>query len=286
MGDLASQCRPASRPTPRGTPLPWRAHVGNWLLGHLTTAMGAAMDAAVEATMQELKILPAVLEEAQHRDPPERRYTANNPFVLSDILEVIPKLQPSSPGVDGWQVSELKALGEPSFKRLAKLYHSIESTAVRPGNLLEVPVTTSKKGAGETPLQVCPISLTSHVYRIYGLRYVGHNFSLGIFHGCQMNCMVVFPIGKQWTLIFRLLWILNKPNSSIIHSTAPCMITKSVSIALPGKFKQAYFKIWGCPKKCPVPCSHITSQSCVGLKLANLLRPPSPIQIRFARDAP
>ena len=177
--------------------------------------MGAAMDAAVEATMQELKILPAVLEEAQHRDPPERRYTANNPFVLSDILEVIPKLQPSSPGVDGWQVSELKALGEPSFKRLAKLYHSIESTAVRPGNLLEVPVTTSKKGAGETPLQVCPISLTSHVYRIYGLRYVGHNFSLGIFHGCQMNCMVVFPIGKQWTLIFRLLWILNKPNSSI-----------------------------------------------------------------------
>ena len=56
---------------PKERPLPWRAQVGNWLLGCLTTAMGTAMGPAVEATLQELKIWPAALEAAQHRDPPE-----------------------------------------------------------------------------------------------------------------------------------------------------------------------------------------------------------------------
>ena len=54
-----------------------------------------------------------------------------------------------------------------SLDKLAMLYQTIERAAKWPANLLEVPVTTLKKGKGDTPLQVRPISLTSHIYRMW-----------------------------------------------------------------------------------------------------------------------
>ena len=76
-------------------------------------------------------------------------------------------MKPSSPGIDGWKVEELQILGMISLDKLAMLYQTIERAAKWPANLLEVPVTTLKKGKGDTPLQVRPISLTSHIYRMW-----------------------------------------------------------------------------------------------------------------------
>jgi hypothetical protein len=89
------------------------------------------------------------------------------------IAEVIAQMKPSSPGIDGWKVEELQILGMISLDKLAMLYQTIERAAKWPANLLEVPVTTLKKGKGDTPLQVRPISLTSHIYRMWAkIRWV------------------------------------------------------------------------------------------------------------------
>ena len=110
---------------------------------------------------------------------PDCQYDADRPFSVPEITakmiaDVVSQLKPSSPGIDGWQVHELKALGLSSFQKLAMLYHIIEHAATWPSNLLEVPVTTLKKGSGQTPLQIRPISLTSHIYRVWAKRRWSH----------------------------------------------------------------------------------------------------------------
>ena len=103
---------------------------------------------------------------------PDRTYTAAQPVELPPITAVtlrdlISDLSNSSPGVDAWQIDELKLLGEQSIYHLAQLYNLIESTSTWPTNLLDVPVVCLKKGTGDTPLDFRPISLTSHLYRLW-----------------------------------------------------------------------------------------------------------------------
>ena len=61
----------------------------------------------------------------------------------------------------------MKLLGAQSISNLASLYKIIESKSEWPDNILEVPIVSLQKGTGDTPLDIRPISLTSHVYRLW-----------------------------------------------------------------------------------------------------------------------
>ena len=110
--------------------------------------------------------------EFPHALPPDRTYSTENPFTLptitsQDVSEIIFNLKPSSAGIDFWQTHELQSLGPFSIQMLAELLQAIEDSQKWPENLLEVPVATIKKGAGLSPLEIRPIALTSHLYRIW-----------------------------------------------------------------------------------------------------------------------
>ena len=62
---------------------------------------------------------------------------------------------------------ELKCLGKRSLRNLAKLYNAIELHGIWPTCLLDVPVATIKKKTGESARDIRPISLASHIYRLW-----------------------------------------------------------------------------------------------------------------------
>ena len=99
-------------------------------------------------------------------------YTNTTPFDIPPfdgnmVYEQLQKLKSSAPGADAWQAHELKCLGKRSLLNLAKLYNAIELHGIWPTCLLEVPVATIKKKSGETARDIRPISLASHIYRLW-----------------------------------------------------------------------------------------------------------------------
>ncbi|CAE7832127.1 unnamed protein product [Symbiodinium sp. CCMP2592] len=94
------------------------------------------------------------------------------PFNEDIVYEHLHKLKISAPGADAWQVHELKCLGKRSLHNLAKLYNAIELHGIWPTCLLDVPVATIKKKTGESARDIRPISLASHIYRLWaGVRF-------------------------------------------------------------------------------------------------------------------
>ena len=185
---------------------------------------------------------------------PNRQYHDANPFEVPDITaamiaEVIAQMKPSSPGIDGWKVEELQILGMVSLDKLAILYQIIERAAKWPAHLLDVPVTALKKGKGDTPLQVRPISLTSHIYRMWAkIRWVRYTYNHGTFNGFLKNFMVVLPTDKHWTP--TLLWLLTSNNLHIqtIPYSAYYMIMQNVLTTYVGKLSAVFLKILECQR--------------------------------------
>jgi hypothetical protein len=104
--------------------------------------------------------------------PENRLYSADNPVVLpqitcDDVMALIAQLKPSSPGADAWRIEELQVLGRRSISYLVKFYELVENVGKWPQNLLEVPVASLQKNSGDSPLDIRPISLTSHMYRLW-----------------------------------------------------------------------------------------------------------------------
>ena len=104
--------------------------------------------------------------------PADRIYSADNPVILPPIttdaiLKLLSQLKPSSPGADAWRIEELQSLGPKSIDFLVQLYNLVEQIGKWPQNLLEVLVASLQKNSGETPLDIRPISLTSHIYRLW-----------------------------------------------------------------------------------------------------------------------
>ena len=73
----------------------------------------------------------------------------------------------SSCGLDGWRVTELKALPIRCLERLAELLNAVERSGTWPQALAEGIISLINKGEGASALRLRPISVMSVVYRLW-----------------------------------------------------------------------------------------------------------------------
>ena len=112
------------------------------------------------------------LESFPNALPPQRQHTAQCPFTLpsldsATIAATIKSLKTTAPGADGWNVRELQSLSTIAIELLTDIYNAIELHGKWPLSLQEVPVATLRKGEGNSPLDIRPISLTPILYRVW-----------------------------------------------------------------------------------------------------------------------
>ncbi|CAE8623234.1 unnamed protein product [Polarella glacialis] len=78
--------------------------------------------------------------------------------------------QLQSPGMDGWNVGELKLLPAPLLDLLAEMFNGIERSGKWPRPLECAMVSLISKGAGCEPNDLRPITVMSVVYRVWAIR--------------------------------------------------------------------------------------------------------------------
>eukprot|EP01060_Flectonema_neradi_P010365 TRINITY_DN1744_c0_g1_i8.p1 TRINITY_DN1744_c0_g1~~TRINITY_DN1744_c0_g1_i8.p1 ORF type:complete len:1749 (+),score=244.11 TRINITY_DN1744_c0_g1_i8:3140-8386(+) len=102
-----------------------------------------------------------------------QKYIQKHPMTCEDITtkDVAEALGRTSnrkaAGIDGFRVSELKALPKDVLPMIAELFNVIEDKGW-PEALLTALVSTIPKGAGTKPLEQRPITVTSALYRLWG----------------------------------------------------------------------------------------------------------------------
>eukprot|EP00973_Karenia_brevis_P076254 10589747-Karenia_brevis.AAC.1 len=109
----------------------------------------------------------------QFRDKYDRHIKAC-PMEVTEItgeeLQRIVTHMSGSPGMDGWRISELKALPLSILNGLADMFNLIERTGRWPTSLERAVVSLIPKGQGYQPLDLRPISVMSCVYRLWAAR--------------------------------------------------------------------------------------------------------------------
>ena len=90
------------------------------------------------------------------------------PLTVGELRRVLSRMKSSSsPGPDGWRVSELKALPDSLLERLASLLNVIEQTGCWPDALAQGVISLISKGEGSEPNKLRPISVMSVIYRLW-----------------------------------------------------------------------------------------------------------------------
>eukprot|EP00973_Karenia_brevis_P079296 11003709-Karenia_brevis.AAC.1 len=107
----------------------------------------------------------------------EERFTQHiveHPLNVSRIngmeLQQVLQRMSGSPGLDGWRVSELKALPIFFLNLLADFLDTVERTGQWPKALLVAGTSLIDKGLGPKPADLRPITVMSCVYRLWAAR--------------------------------------------------------------------------------------------------------------------